>query len=127
MLMPAAVLIFIVLGAFCVDFAAVHLGQRELVAAAQGAANDAAAAGFSTAAFYGEGELRFDAAGARRAAAESLAANGPEYRLASLDIVDGALVLVVESTVPTIFAKALPGGPDTFSLDAQASADLLTE
>ena len=124
MLMPAAVLVFVILGAFAVDFAAVHLGQRELVAAAQGAANDAAVSGFSNAAFYEQGEVRFDPAGARRAAAASLAASDPEYVLRSVRIVDGAVVVEVEATVPTIFAKAVPGGPNTFIVDARATADL---
>jgi len=124
MLMPAAVLVFIVLGALCVDFAAVHLGQRELVAAAQGAANDAAVAGFSNSAFYNEGDVRFDEAGAREAALASLRANGPEYRLRAMRIVNGVITLEVVTTVPTIFAKAVPGGPNSFEVDSQATADL---
>ena len=42
MLMPAAVLVFIVLGALCVDFASVYGAKRELSNAAAAAANDVA-------------------------------------------------------------------------------------
>lgn len=122
--MPAAVLVFVVLGAFAVDFAAIHLGQRELVAAAQSAANDAAATGYDSAAFYTQGTVGFDERAAAGAARASLAASGPAYRLRSLTIADGAITVVVDSQIPTIFAKALPGGPTTIAVDAQASSDL---
>ena len=36
MLMPVAVLIFIILGAFAVDFSAARLARREMISAAQG-------------------------------------------------------------------------------------------
>src|SRR5438552_3809411 len=42
MLMPAAVLVFLVLGALCVDFGSAYDAQRELASAATAAANDAA-------------------------------------------------------------------------------------
>lgn len=123
-LMPAAVLVFVILGAFAVDFAAIQLGQREMVSDAQAAANDAAAAGYDTAAFYEGGEIVFDPTAARRAAELSLAANSDEYRLRSVQVDDGAIVVVVEGAVPTIFSKALPGAPDRVDLTARASSDL---
>lgn len=123
-LMPAAVLVFVVLGAFAVDFAAIHLGQREMVADAQAAANDAAAAGHDRAAFYEGGEITFDPVAASRAAALSLEANGAEHRLRSVGVEDGAIVVVVEGTVETVFSKAVPGGPDRVDIEARASADL---
>ena len=123
-LMPAAVLVFVILGAFAVDFAAIQLGQREMVADAQAAANDAAAAGYDSAAFYEGGEITFDPAAASRAAALSLAANGPGYRLRSVGVEDGAIVVVVEGTVETVFSKAVPGGPDRVDIEARASSDL---
>lgn len=123
-LMPAAVLVFVILGAFAVDFAAIQLGQREMVSDAQAAANDAAAAGYDNAAFYEEGEIVFDSGAASRAAAQSLAANGAEYRLRSVQIDGGAIVVVVAGEVPTIFSKAVPGGPDQIDISARASSDL---
>jgi hypothetical protein len=122
--MPAAVLVFVILGAFAVDLSAVHVEQRELVAAAQGAANDAAAVGTSEAAFYEDNEVRFDAGLAREAAVQSLAANGRDDRLTSFAIVDGSIVVEVASSVPTVFAKAVPGAPDRVDLHARATATL---
>jgi hypothetical protein len=127
MLMPAAVLVFVVLGAFCVDFAAVHLGQRELVTAAQGAANDAAAAGFDEAAFYGgDGTVTLDPARARRAAVASLADNAPDARIVgfTVDVADATVEVELALAVETVFSKALPGTPDTVEVSARATSDL---
>lgn len=126
MLMPAAVLVFVVLGAFCVDFAAIHLGQRELVTAAQGAANDAAAAGFDEDAFYGGGAVALDPARARQAAAASLAENLPEAEIVGFSVLPGEASVEVELVldVETVFSKALPGGPDTVEVTARATSDL---
>lgn len=124
-LMPAAVLVFVILGAFAVDFGAIQLGQREMVADAQAAANDGAAAGYDTGTFYRDGDVVFDLGAARRAAALSVAANGDEYRLRSVQVDDGALVVVVEGSVPTIFSRALPGGPDRIAIRARSSAELV--
>jgi hypothetical protein len=126
MLMPAAVLVFVVLGAFCVDFAAIHLGQRELVTAAQGAANDAAAAGFDEGAFYGGGAVTLDPALARRAAADSLAENAPEARIVgfSVDVAQSSVEIELTLAVETVFSKALPGAPDTVEVTARATSDL---
>lgn len=123
-LMPAAVLVFVILGAFAVDFAAIQLGQREMVADAQAAANDAAAAGYDAATFYEQGEIVFDPTAAQRAAELSLSANTDEYRLRSIQVDEEAIVVVVEGEVPTIFAKAIPGAPDQVDLSARASSDL---
>jgi hypothetical protein len=126
-LMPAAVLVFVVLGAFCVDFAAIHLGQRELVTAAQGAANDAAAAGFDEAGFYGgDGAVTLDPALARRAAAASLADNAPDARIVgfSVDVAGSAVEIELTLAVETVFSKALPGAPDTVEVTARATSEL---
>lgn len=124
MLMPAAVLVFVVVAAICVDFSAVYLGQRELVIAAQGAANDAVAVGYDEGAFYsGDGE-RLDVADARAAAVASLAANAPDATITRLSVVGGAVEIEVALEVGTIFAKAVPGGPDRVRVTASATADL---
>ena len=127
MLMPAAVLVFVVLGAFCVDFAAIHLGQRELVTAAQGAAKDAAAAGFDEEGFYGgDGTVTLDPALARRAAAASLAENAPEAEIVgfSVDVGEASVDIELTLSVETVFSKALPGAPDTVEVTAHASSAL---
>ena len=125
-LMPAAVLVLVVLAAICVDLAAVQLGQRELVVAAQAAANDAAAAGFDEHAFYDVGDVRLDRGAARRAAVASLAANAPDASLVRL-VVDAAAAeveVVVSSAVATVFARGLPGGPRSIAVHARAAAAL---
>ena len=127
MLMPAAVLVFVVLGAFCVDFGAIHLGQRELVTAAQGAANDAAAAGFDEGAFYGgDGAVTLDPTLARRAADASLADNAPDARIVgfSVDVATSTVEIELTLAVGTVFSKALPGAPDTVEVTARATSDL---
>lgn len=127
MLMPAAVLVFVVLGAFCVDFAAVHLGRREAVVAAQGIANDAAAAAFDEAAFYSDGSVSIDEAEARVAAERSRATNEPAARIVGLEVRTDPAGVRVELTleVETIFSKALPGGPDSMTVRVAATSDLV--
>lgn len=126
MLMPAAVLVFVVLGALAVDFSNVHLGQREVIAAVQGAASDAAAASYRDAAFYGEGVVEIDERAALEEARASLAATDLGIRITSFAVTDdGRVVIAAEAPVDTIFAKALPGGPDTVTVTARASAQLV--
>lgn len=124
MLMPAAVLVFVILAAICVDFSATYLGQRELVIAAQGAVNDAVAVGYDEDAFYSGGGERLDEADARAAAVESLAANAPDATITRLAVVGGTVEIEVAMEVDTIFAKAVPGGPDRVRVTAAATADL---
>lgn len=113
MLMPAAVLVMLVLGAITVDLAVVRLGQRELIAAATDAANDAATVGLD------QGELRagrgyvLDPARAEAAVLASLDAKGLLDRLAAPPEVtvtaDGTVEVRLVRRVPHVFAKALPG------------------
>jgi len=115
MLMPAAVLIVMVLGAITVDLTAVRLGQRELVAAAGDAANDAVTVGLDEADLRRGAGYRIDPALAQQAVVESLAAKGllddlaepPTVVVTSADTVEVRLA----RRVPHIFAKALPGAP----------------
>lgn len=124
MLMPVAVLIFIILGAFAVDFSAARLARREMIAAAQSAAQDAAIAGLDEAAYYDDGSIRFDERDARAQAVASLAAADPTIVLEGFTLDGGSVVVTVAADVSTIFAKAVPGGPDNFRVRAQASAQL---
>src|SRR5947209_14296230 len=78
MLMPAAVLVFIVLGALCVDYGSVFVAKRELGNAAAAAANDAAAQAIDLDLFYETGEVRLRPDVARAVAERSLAAEGLE-------------------------------------------------
>jgi Flp pilus assembly protein TadG len=71
MLMPAAVLVMVILGALVVDQAHVFLAQRELSNAAQAAATDAASQ-LDSAEFYGTGRIGLDPGSARRVALASI-------------------------------------------------------
>ena len=126
MLMPAAVLVFIILGAIAVDFAVVFLGEREVANAAASAANDAASEGVDREGFYATATVRLDPAVAARVAARSVAAAGLDDHLD--DIVTTTRVAVglpevtvtVRARVHYLFASALPGGPEGIDVEATA-------
>ena len=74
MLMPAAVLVLVVLGAIAVDFSIAFLGERELANAASAAANDAAAAAVDQMVFRTTGQVVLDCARANDIAQASFRA-----------------------------------------------------
>src|SRR4051794_38612130 len=117
MLMPAAVLVFVVLGAIAVDFAVAFLGEREVSNAAAAAANDVAGAALDRDRLYADGALRLDPQAADRAGRSAVAAAG----LDDLDDIqvrvdvaadEPVVTVTVSARVRYVFAKALPGGPD---------------
>ncbi|HEY4377235.1 MAG TPA: hypothetical protein VGM93_08750 [Acidimicrobiales bacterium] len=122
MLMPAAILVVMVLGAISVDRAAVFNRQRELVAAAQAAANDAAGAGIDPGALR-RGELAYDPARIDAAVRSALAARGLAAS-ETTSVQAGRVVVELRMAVPWIFAKAVPGIGDTTEIHAVASAAL---
>src|SRR5690606_16510741 len=124
--MPAAILVVMVLGAIAVDLTAVRLGQRELVAAAGDAANDAVTVGLDEAALRRGAGYRIDPGRAEDAVLDSLDAKGilddlaepPTVIVTGTDWVEVRLA----RRVPHIFAKALPGASDDQLVRATASA-----
>jgi Flp pilus assembly protein TadG len=128
MLVPAAVLVLLVLGAICVDSAVVFLAQRDLANRTAAAANDIAGLAVSDTAFYGAGAVRLDD---DRATAYTHLAFSPDqlpggYESWTADAeTDGAQVTVVATAeVRSIFAKALPGAPATTTVRARSQATL---
>ncbi|MGI8574515.1 MAG: hypothetical protein ACR2MA_04065 [Egibacteraceae bacterium] len=127
MLVPATVLILIVLAALAVDAAIVFSGERRIADAAAAAANDAAVAALSGAAFQRCGRLRIDPSAAAAVARESftLSADGLEAT-PSVTVRPGPTGEAVEvgvsaqGTVETIFSPALPGGVSVRTVDATA-------
>ena len=125
-LMPAAALIFLVLGALAVDSAAVFLAQRQLANAAVAAANDAAVAAVDVDRYYADGSVQLLAAEAQRVADASVESLGPS---ALIDVqpvatVSGSVVQVtITARARHIFSGAVPGGPDTADVAATAVAD----
>lgn len=133
MLMPAAVLVVIVLGAIAVDLTIVHLGEREVGAAASAAANDAVTQALDRDLLYARGVYALDPRLVDAVVAGSLAAqeqSGNGLRLVrppSLSDRDGdgwpeSVELTVTSDVDYIFATALPGAPHGTRVEATASA-----
>ena len=128
MLMPAAILIVIVLGAIAVDLSVVLLGERDAASLATAAANDAATAALDETRFRERGEFRLDEARARQIARSAI--TGSSTELADLDVdvrvveVGGepAVRVTVRGVVEYIFAKALPGVDTTVDVEASATA-----
>jgi Flp pilus assembly protein TadG len=122
--MPAAALIFLVLGALAVDSAAVFLAQRQLANAAVAAANDAVAA-VDIDAYYGEGTFRLEPARVQQVAQESVERSGLDHLhgLVAVATVQGDVVEVtLTARVDHIFSGAVPGGSDTAEVAATAVA-----
>lgn len=124
-LMPVAVLIFLVLGALAVDSAAVFLAQRQLANAAVAAANDAVAA-VDVDTYYGDGSFRLDRARVQQVAEETVARRGLDHldAVVAVATVQGAAVEVsITAQVDHIFSGAVPGGRTTADVAATAVAD----
>lgn len=126
MLMPVAVLVFLILGALSVDFGAVYASQRELANAAAAAANDAAGQAIDLDRLYATGEVALLADRARQVAERSVAAKGLERLSARVTdvVVDGARVTVtVRGRARYLFAKAVPGGPEGTDVETSSEAE----
>ena len=127
MLVPAAVLVLLVLGAICVDSAVVFLGQRDLANRTAAAANDLAGFAVSDTAFYdGSGAVVVDD---DRAVAYTRLAFSPDdvpggfasWR-AEVVTTGDQVTVIAEAEVRSIFAKAIPGAPDTTTVRARSVA-----
>ncbi len=123
MLMPVAVLVVVILGALAVDQVVVFGAQRDLVATAQAAANDAAAYGLDPVALRRDGSVVVDPARLDRAVQRAAAlADGPVEVTWS---VDGEVITVrLHGRVDLVFSPGVPGGADTAAVTATASARL---
>jgi len=122
MLMPAAVLIVLLLGAIAVDLTVIHLHQR----AAGSAANDAVTYGLDQSALRRGDGYRLDPDRVHQAVTESIESQGltddlaapPQISITAPDTVTVTLDLHADY----IFARALPHGPRTTTVHATASA-----
>lgn len=112
MLMPAAVLVLVVLGAIAVDSAVVFMAQRNLVAAAGDASNDAGALAFRRSSLYQGGAVQLDRSAVGRTVAAVLSREGVDgAKIESVRIsADGhQATVVVSRRVDLIFAPVVPG------------------
>jgi Flp pilus assembly protein TadG len=126
MLMPAAVLVVLLLGAISVDSAIVYLRQRQALDVAFDAANDAAGAGLDLARARERGEIAYDPGRVEAVAAQAVeAARVDGLRLVSA-IVDGdAVVVTVAVRVEHLFVQVF-GNPasETITVDARATGEV---
>ena len=127
MLVPAAVLVLLVLGAICVDSAVVFLAQRDLANRTAAAANDIAGFAVTDAAFYdraGAVDLDDERADAfvRLAFPEDRPPGGYESWSADADAAGDVVPVGAEAEARSIFAKAIPGAPDTTTVRARSTA-----
>lgn len=107
MLMPAAVVIVLLLGAISVDSAITYLGQRQARNVAFDAANDAAGSGVDLDTLRGAGEVVYDADRVREVALATVAAAGADHiRLIDTRIDGEAVVVTVEVTIRHLFVQA---------------------
>ena len=120
---PAAVLILIVLGAIAVDFAAVHMRQRELENIADAAANDAAAAAVDQLVLRTSGEPVIDPALAHSVISASVGSRNIEgVAITGASIDDNQIEVALALEVDYIFGKAV--GLSSTQLTATGSASL---
>ncbi len=127
MLMPAAVLVMVILGAIVVDSAVLRVRAHELDNAATAAANDAAAY-LLDARLYESGVIEASESDAREIAAESLRARGLEgLELADVAILDDRVVVRVRREVEVVFGRALLGDAASRTLSGEGRASLLVD
>jgi Flp pilus assembly protein TadG len=132
MLMPAAVLVFLVLGAICVDFGSVYSAQRELADAAAAAANDAATRAIDLDHFYATGDARIVQARAWAIAEQSVAAKGLDRLDAAVtdvhvDATGTRVVVTVSGRAHYLFAKVVPGGKEGADIHTSSEAEAREE
>jgi hypothetical protein len=126
MLMPAAVLVVVILGGIAVDSAVVFTAQRELVSAAQAAANDAVAYGIDESAFRAGRGYISDPARVELAVTHALALRGLNarhrwYRQGN------RIVVELEEDVAPVFARAIPVARRRTVVRARATAALVDQ
>lgn len=126
MLMPAAVLIVLLLGAISVDAAIVYLRQRQALDVAFDAANDAAGAGLDLVAARERGEIAYDPGRVHELAARAVEASGVDGLHLVSAVVDGEdVVVTVTVEVEHLFVQVF-GDPasDVITVDARASGEV---
>lgn len=111
-LVPAGFLILLLLGVLAVDNGAAYLGQRDLSASIEAAANDAAGAALSSAAFYGRGSVEIDPVEAATVVCRDVAAEGSAGlldRTVSIAVAGDTVYVEGHAEVRAVFGRAIPG------------------
>lgn len=126
MLMPAAVLIVLLLGAIAVDSAIIYLEQRRAYNVAFDAANDAAGAGIDLEEARTTGQIVYDPVRVETLARGTIAASGmDDVELVSARADGTAVEVTVQVTVEHLFVQVF-GEPsrDTLTIAARADAEV---
>jgi hypothetical protein len=130
MLMPAAFLILLVLGAIAIDLTAIRVGQRSLLSSATDAANDAVTVGLDEDAYRAGSGYRLDPGRVRESVYAVLYAKGILHRLTSAPTItihpDNSVTVELRGKVDHIFGRALPGASDPVPVRALATASVAT-
>jgi hypothetical protein len=125
-LMPAAALVFIVLGALACDSAIAYLGEREVSNVAASVANDAATEAIDLDRYYATGEVVLlparVAAVADATAAREAAGHLQDLHIEAEVIGSDRVIVRVRARVRSLFARALPNGLEMRHVDAAAEA-----
>ena len=126
MLMPAAVVIMLLLGALAVDSAIVYLEQRQAYNIAFDAANDAAGAGLDLDEARTTGALVYDRARVEALAAATVDAAGATGLRLVEAVPDGdGVAVTVEVRVQRLFGQAFgERASETLRLTARASGEV---
>ena len=129
MLMPAAVLVLLILGAITFDYAHLYLAKRDLQAAAESAANDAVTFGVDQAGVRRGQGVHFDDQLVVRAVEASLAAHGEGLHLVALPEVErvGAtqVRVTVAGRIDFTFVGVVPGVARSSIVRASAMATVV--
>ena len=126
MLMPAAVLVVVILGGIAVDSAVVFTAQRELVSAAQAAANDAVAYGIDEGAFRAVAATSLTPLVSNRPSRTRSPCAGSTQRHRWYRQ-DNRIVVELEEDVAPVFARAIPVARRRTVVRARAAAALVDQ
>jgi uncharacterized membrane protein len=126
MLMPAAVLVVLLLGAIALDQSSVYLAQRELTDLAASAANDATTFGLDPGLLRG-GHAHLDRRRVEQAVARSIEVHAlrgllPDLTTIAIDPATGEVTVGLARHVDYFFAKSIPGANRGRDVTAHATA-----
>lgn len=129
-LMPAAMLIVLLLGAIAVDLTIVHLRQQQAIEAAASAANDAVTGGLDQAALRAGLGYQLDPARVDAAVDRSIDAQGLANQLAAppqvTEPTPNSVTVIITLRADYLFARALPGTPHSTTVRGTATATAQT-
>lgn len=122
LLFPAALLVMVVLAAVTVDFARLHLAQRQVEDLAAATANDAVTVGLDIDGFRSGDDYRLDADRVDAVAAMRAASADLPVTVTNRLTGPRSVRVEVSAPVPLAFSRALPGAPPRVVVRGHAEA-----